>query len=133
MSAAVASRTAADGHRAIILAALVATYMQAVTISLPNAALLYVQGTLSMADDEVGWIFTSYITAAQAAFVRTIGQFKVMMIAMLIVSSLVLFVRKPRPANQQGPRAWQAPICFVIQGLLSTMDLVRSRLSGLAR
>ena len=64
MSATLASSTAADGHRAIIVAALMATYMQAVTISLPNAALLYIQGTLSMADDEVGWIFTSYITAS---------------------------------------------------------------------
>ena len=64
MSAAVASSTAADGHRAIIVAALMATYMQAVNISLPNAALLHIQGTLSMADDEVGWVFTSYIAAS---------------------------------------------------------------------
>jgi MFS transporter, DHA2 family, multidrug resistance protein len=35
----------------------------------------------------------------QAAFVGVIGQFKVMMIAMLIVSPLVLFLRKPRSAN----------------------------------
>ena len=64
MSVAVGPVTAADGHRAIIVAALVATYMQAATISLPNAALLYLQGTLSMADDEVGWVFTSYIAAS---------------------------------------------------------------------
>lgn len=64
MSVTVAPDAAADGHRAIIVAALMATYMQAVTISLPNAALLYMQGTLSMADDEVGWIFTSYIAAS---------------------------------------------------------------------
>jgi MFS transporter, DHA2 family, multidrug resistance protein len=64
MSAAVAPSTAANGDRSIIVAALMATYMQAATISLPNAALLYIQGTLSMADDEVGWIFTSYITAS---------------------------------------------------------------------
>jgi DHA2 family multidrug resistance protein len=35
----------------------------------------------------------------QAAFVGLIDQFGVMMIAMLIVSPLVLFLRKPRPAN----------------------------------
>jgi MFS transporter, DHA2 family, multidrug resistance protein len=64
MSAAVAPGIAGDGRRSIIVAALMATYMQAATISLPNAALLYIQGTLSMADDEVGWIFTSYITAS---------------------------------------------------------------------
>ena len=64
MSAAVASSTATDGHRAIVVAALMASFMQAVAISLPNAALLYLQGTLSMADDEVGWVFTSYIAAS---------------------------------------------------------------------
>ena len=64
MSATLASNPAADGHRAITVAALMATYMQAVTISLPNAALLYIQGTLSMSDDEVGWIFTSYLAAS---------------------------------------------------------------------
>ena len=35
----------------------------------------------------------------QAAFVGVIGQFEIMMIAMLLVSPLVLFLRKPRPAN----------------------------------
>jgi MFS transporter, DHA2 family, multidrug resistance protein len=36
---------------------------------------------------------------AQAAVVAVIDQFKILMIAMLIVSPLVLFLRKPRPAN----------------------------------
>ncbi|MGA7811068.1 DHA2 family efflux MFS transporter permease subunit [Bradyrhizobium sp.] len=63
MSAAVASSRAACGHRAIIVAALMATYMEALNISIPNAALPHIQGTLSMADDEVGWAFTSYIAA----------------------------------------------------------------------
>jgi MFS transporter, DHA2 family, multidrug resistance protein len=35
----------------------------------------------------------------QAAFIGVIDQFGVTMIAMLIVSPLVLFLRKPRPAN----------------------------------
>ena len=64
MSATVASRTAAEGRRTIVVAVLMASFMQAVGISLPNAALLYIQGTLSMSDDEVGWIFTSYIVAS---------------------------------------------------------------------
>jgi DHA2 family multidrug resistance protein len=64
MSAAVASSTAAEGRRAIVVVALMASFMQAVALSLPNAALLYIQGTLSMADDEVGWVFTSYIAAS---------------------------------------------------------------------
>jgi MFS transporter, DHA2 family, multidrug resistance protein len=36
---------------------------------------------------------------AQAAVVAVIDQFKILLIAMLIVSPLVLFLRKPRPAN----------------------------------
>ena len=64
MSATLASSTVSEGRCAIMVAALMATYMQAVTISPPNAALLYLQGTMSMADDEVGWIFTSYIAAS---------------------------------------------------------------------
>jgi MFS transporter, DHA2 family, multidrug resistance protein len=64
VSAALASSTAADGHRAITVAALMETYMQAVNISLPNAALLDMQGTLSRANDEVGWVFSSYIAAS---------------------------------------------------------------------
>ena len=38
----------------------------------------------------------------QAVLVGGIDQFKVMMIAMLTVSTLVPLLRKPRPANQQG-------------------------------
>jgi MFS transporter, DHA2 family, multidrug resistance protein len=64
MSDTVISSAASEGHGAITVAALLATYMQAVNISLPNAALLYLQGTLSMSDDEVGWFFTSYIAAS---------------------------------------------------------------------
>jgi DHA2 family multidrug resistance protein len=55
---------AMTGHRIIIGSALLATYMQAVTISVPNAALLSIQGTLSMGDDEVGWVFSAYIAAS---------------------------------------------------------------------
>jgi MFS transporter, DHA2 family, multidrug resistance protein len=63
MSAALTSSSAAAGHRGVVVAALMATYMEAVNISLPNAALPHIQGTLSMADDEVGWVFTAYIAA----------------------------------------------------------------------
>jgi MFS transporter, DHA2 family, multidrug resistance protein len=63
MSAA-SSPTGAAGHGAIASAALLATYMQAVNISIPNAALPHIQGTLSMADDEAGWVFSSYIAAS---------------------------------------------------------------------
>ena len=53
----------ATSHRAVTVAALTATYMQALNITLPNSAAPHMQGTLSMSLDEVGWIFTSYITA----------------------------------------------------------------------
>ena len=71
MSAALPSTTAAGGHRAITVAALMATYMQAVNISLPNAALPHIRATLSMANDEVGWVFTSYIAASAVVMPMT--------------------------------------------------------------
>lgn len=64
MSGAPASGISTDGRRAITLAALMATYMQAVNIAIPNAALSHIQGSLSMADDEIGWMFTAYIAAS---------------------------------------------------------------------
>jgi DHA2 family multidrug resistance protein len=63
VNAALASSTAVEGHRAITVAALMATFMDALNISIPNAALPHIQGTLSMSDDEAGWAFTSYIVA----------------------------------------------------------------------
>ena len=60
------SGAAVDSNRAVTVAALMATYMEAVNISLPNAALPHIQGTLSMADDEVGWIFTAYLMGGAA-------------------------------------------------------------------
>ncbi|QJP14787.1 multidrug efflux MFS transporter [Starkeya sp. ORNL1] len=64
MSVLMESNAAADGRRALTVAALAATYIQAVNVSLPNAALLHIQGTLSMADDEAGWVFSSYLAAS---------------------------------------------------------------------
>ena len=61
--------TASAGRHLLTVAALLATYMQAVNISIPNAALLHIQGTLSMADDEVGWVFTSYIAGSVIVWV----------------------------------------------------------------
>jgi MFS transporter, DHA2 family, multidrug resistance protein len=64
MSTPLPSTAAPGGHHAIATAALMATYMQAVNISIPNAALPHIQATLSMANDEVGWVFSSYIAAS---------------------------------------------------------------------
>ena len=70
MSTVLPSSTAV-GHRAISVAALMAIYMQAVNISLPNAALPHIQGTLSMGNDEVGWVFSSYIAASAVVMSMT--------------------------------------------------------------
>jgi DHA2 family multidrug resistance protein len=112
MSAAQASNCAADGHRVIIVAALIATYMQAVTISLPNAALLYIEGTLSMADDEVGWIFTSYLTASIVSMTMAhwlagrYGRKSVFQISIVIfVLGLVLATRATTPMQFKLTRA----------------------------
>jgi DHA2 family multidrug resistance protein len=64
MAPAVAMGVRVPGQRTITVAALLATYMRAVNITLPNAAVLDIQGTLSMANDELGWVFTSYIAAS---------------------------------------------------------------------
>jgi DHA2 family multidrug resistance protein len=45
-----------------------------------------------------GLVALNEMITGQAAFVGVVDQFEVMMIAMLIVSPLVLFLRKPRPA-----------------------------------
>ncbi len=64
MTAAAVEQAKPDGHRAATVALLLATWMQAATTSLPNATLLHLQGTLSMSDDEVGWVFSVYIAAS---------------------------------------------------------------------
>jgi len=51
-------------RRALRFAALLATYLQAMNLSIPNSALRFIQGGLSMADDQAGWIFTSYLAAS---------------------------------------------------------------------
>jgi DHA2 family multidrug resistance protein len=66
-----ASHSEADARRAIRVAAFVATYLQAVNISFPNAAVLHVQGALSMSDDEIGWVFSSYIAASAVVMPAT--------------------------------------------------------------
>jgi DHA2 family multidrug resistance protein len=59
------------GRRAITIAALLATFMQSVNISLPNAAALHMQGVLQLTDDELGWMFTSYIACSMVVMPMT--------------------------------------------------------------
>jgi DHA2 family multidrug resistance protein len=39
------------------------------------------------------------LVTGQAALIALIGQFKLLMIAMIVISPLVLLLRKPRPLN----------------------------------
>ena len=111
MSAALAPAAAADGHRAIVVAALMANYMTAVNISLPNAALLYIEGTLSMADDEVGWIFTSYITASVVTMTMTrwlagrYGRKTIYLSSVASLRSALCWRRARRPRCNSSPPA----------------------------
>lgn len=50
--------------RTLRAAVLLTTYLQAVSVSMPNAALRFIQASLSMADDQAGWMFTSYLAAS---------------------------------------------------------------------
>ncbi|WP_085695107.1 MULTISPECIES: DHA2 family efflux MFS transporter permease subunit [unclassified Pseudomonas] len=62
MNAATASTTA--DARALRYVALLATYLQSANLPLPNAALRLIQGSVSMTDDQAGWIFTAYLAAS---------------------------------------------------------------------
>ncbi|QAX85393.1 MFS transporter [Pseudomonas sp. DTU12.3] len=55
---------AAADKRWLYAVALLATYLQSVNLPLPNAALRLIQGSLSMTDDQAGWIFTAYLAAS---------------------------------------------------------------------
>jgi len=50
--------------RSLRFAALLVTYLQSVNLPLPNAALRLIQGSLSMTDNQAGWIFTAYLAAS---------------------------------------------------------------------
>ncbi|MFJ3522396.1 MFS transporter [Pseudomonas sp. NPDC090203] len=63
MNAATAAWPALSGARPLRYAALLATYIQSMNVSLPNAALRFIQAGTSMTDDQAGWIFTSYLAA----------------------------------------------------------------------
>lgn len=64
MNANTAGTPGGEGARTLRLAALLATYMQSANLPVPNAVLRLIQGSLSMTDDEAGWIFTSYLAAS---------------------------------------------------------------------
>jgi DHA2 family multidrug resistance protein len=59
-----ANHAGPQGAGTLRFAALLATYMQSANLPLPNAVLRLIQGSLSMTDDQAGWIFTSYLAAS---------------------------------------------------------------------
>src|SRR6267142_1765072 len=49
---------------AITVCVAMATLMQALDTTIANVALPHIQGSVSASQDEIGWVLTSYITAA---------------------------------------------------------------------
>jgi MFS transporter, DHA2 family, multidrug resistance protein len=101
-------------HRALIAAGVLATYMQAFNISVPNAAVLHVQGGLSMTDDEIGWVFSSYIAAGAIVMpmthwlAGTFGRKRVFMLSLaLFTLALLLDTLATTPLAFVGARIIQ--------------------------
>jgi DHA2 family multidrug resistance protein len=61
----------------------------------PYRAAAHVAGSIA----KPGLAALNGMVTQQAAIIAVIDQFKILMFAMLIVSPVVLFLRKPRPAN----------------------------------
>jgi MFS transporter, DHA2 family, multidrug resistance protein len=97
MSAVQASEISGGERRVITIVLLMATFMQGANVSIPNAALTHMQGALSMADDEVGWLFTSYLVASVLAIPLTpwlanrFGRKLVFQISMVVFSLGLVF------------------------------------------
>lgn len=101
-------------HRALIAAGVLATFLQAINISLPNAAVLHVQGGLSMTDDEIGWVFSSYIAAGAIVMPMThwlaarFGRKRVFLLSIAIFTlALVLDALATTPLAFVGARILQ--------------------------
>ncbi|AZF42827.1 hypothetical protein C4J87_2669 [Pseudomonas sp. R1-43-08] len=86
----------ASSARSLRLAVLLATYMQSANLPLPNAVLRLIQGSLSMTDDQAGWIFTAYLAA----------------------SAITLPVAQWLTARFGLKRVYQAALAFFVLGLL---------------
>src|SRR3978361_2358806 len=68
MSDGAASPVAVPGLRRtmVTICAMTATIMQALDTTIANVALPYMQGSLSASQDQINWVLTSYIAAAQS-------------------------------------------------------------------
>lgn len=114
MSAEARPRDLVWRHRALIAAGVLATYMQAFNISVPNAAVLHLQGGLSMTDDEIGWVFSSYIAAGALVMPMThwlagrFGRKRVFLISLALFGlGLVLDTLATAPQGFVGARIVQ--------------------------
>ncbi|MGA7437187.1 MAG: DHA2 family efflux MFS transporter permease subunit [Luteibacter sp.] len=123
-------------HRMLILAGLLATYMQAVNISIPNAALLRLQGGLSMTDDQVGWVFTSYIAASAVVMPLThwlaarFGRKTIYLLSLMVFTvGLVLDVLATTPLQFVGARIVQGAASATLAPL--SMSILLSELPPL--
>lgn len=131
-------------HWSLVAAALMATYMQAVNISIPNAAVLHVQGGLSMTDDEIGWVFSSYIAASAIVMPLThwlagrFGRKKVFLVSLaLFTVALILDTLATTPLQFVSARILQgaasgtlAPLSMAI--LLHELPPLRHGRIGMA-
>jgi DHA2 family multidrug resistance protein len=131
-------------HWSLVAAALLATYMQAVNISIPNAAVLHVQGGLSMTDDEIGWVFSSYIAAGAIVMPLThwlagrFGRKRVFLVSLALFSlALVLDTLATTPLQFVSARILQgaasgtlAPLSMAI--LLHELPPLRHGRIGMA-
>ncbi|MGA0599101.1 MFS transporter [Caulobacter sp. KR2-114] len=124
MSAGASAPERADGQPLVAFAVLLATYLQGVNISLPNAAVLHIQGALSMSDDEIGWVFSSYIAASAVVMPATrwlagaFGRKIVFQVALAIfMGALVLVTRATTPLQFVAARTLQGAASGVIPPL----------------
>jgi DHA2 family multidrug resistance protein len=107
-----------EGRRLAMGAALLTTYLQAVNISMPNAAVLHIQGSLSMTDDEIGWVFSSYIAASAVVMPMTrwlVGAFgrKAVFLGALALFAVGLLL------TTQATTALQFVFARIVQGAAS--------------
>ncbi|MGJ7516742.1 DHA2 family efflux MFS transporter permease subunit [Pseudomonas baetica] len=96
MNATSTGTPSAGAANSLRFAALLATYMQSANLPLPNAVLRLIQGSLSMTDDQAGWIFTAYLAA----------------------SAITLPIAQWLAARFGLKRVYQAALAFFMLGLL---------------
>ncbi|MGE8186610.1 DHA2 family efflux MFS transporter permease subunit [Pseudomonas sp. NPDC086278] len=107
-----------QGPGTLRFAALLATYMQSTNLPLPNAVLRLIQGSLSMTDDQAGWIFTAYLAASAITMpiaqwlAGSFGLKRVYLAALAVfVLGLLLATEATTPLQFVGAR--------IVQGLAS--------------